>query len=953
MMMLTTATMLIWYFIVAPTIAATPNDLWAQAAAAAYPIGDLVVLGSILVLLHRCTERDTQAALLFFLVGMILFVGADIVFAYSTLNGTYEEGGWLDTVWVVAQTFFIWAALRQCYVSPASSPEPGWARLGLRLIKLLPLVSLGLGYALVLYVALLDIRSTATAWLFGGAVLLTILFVGQQFAVAGITQLSLRSKLILAFVGVTVLAIGGMALVVNQVLRVGLTDQVGQNLHALAEVKAQQIGDLLGEQVETLNAFTLSPGLRDEIEATQSHPAGDAGVIREQLHRADLQWDVLSDDDPLVLKVLDNNISHDLREFQKRFPGFIELLVTNQYGELVGASQRTRNYDYFDKSWWQTTYNLGRGGVYLGQPEFNNQVSAFGVIIAVPVYSRLDNQRVIGVIRSTYSLAALTEGLAAVRFGQTGSAALLLPSGQMLSAEGSLEALEPEILAELNSLAVLSYAQLSPQGTPRLLSQALVTQSEVRAETEPVKQLNWQLVVDQAADEALAPVHQVTRIAVLVSLGALVLAALLGLVVAQLLASPISRLTAVAARISEGDLNIQAVAESSDEIGVLATTFNTMTARLRQTLQGLKDRSQRLETIASLSERLSALLTLDELLAEVVTQIKDKFGYDHAHLYLLHEAAPRAEADQASSQGAGVLVMAASTGGAGVELQARKHTIPLGAPAGLVARAARLGEVIQVDNVPAAADWLPNPLLPDTYSEIAVPIMLEGKVLGVLNVQQDKIAGLDESDAHLLRTLANQVAVGMRNANQFAQVQTALTEARLMQARYLEQAWDKRKFVNRAPEYLYSQPGSPALSKATVERGHMQALTQPQAALGPVDEIESLVAPVKLNGQVIGVLQLYNLNVPHQHQGWDQDDLAVVEAVLDQVAQTAENLRLFDETRERAGYEHTIREITDKLRAAPTLDRLLETAARELGQQLGVHHTVLELGIEPDQNGHG
>ncbi len=74
--------------------------------------------------------------------------------------------------------------------------------------------------------------------------------------------------------------------------------------------------------------------------------------------------------------------------------------------------------------------------------------------------------------------------------------------------------------------------------------------------------------------------------------------------------------------------------------------------------------------------------------------------------------------------------------------------------------------------------------------------------------------------------------------------------------------------------------------------------------------------------------------------------MAVIQAVADQVAQAAENLRLFEETRHRAGLEHTIREITDKLRAAPNLNRLLETAARELGQQLDVRHTILEMGIE-------
>jgi GAF domain-containing protein len=82
---------------------------------------------------------------------------------------------------------------------------------------------------------------------------------------------------------------------------------------------------------------------------------------------------------------------------------------------------------------------------------------------------------------------------------------------------------------------------------------------------------------------------------------------------------------------------------------------------------------------------------------------------------------------------------------------------------------------------------------------------------------------------------------------------------------------------------------------------------------------------------------------------WSEQELALVQAIAEQVAQTAENLRLFEDTQERAGREANIREITDKLRAAPNLDALLETASRELGQRLGVPQTVLELGVETEQ----
>ena len=114
-------------------------------------------------------------------------------------------------------------------------------------------------------------------------------------------------------------------------------------------------------------------------------------------------------------------------------------------------------------------------------------------------------------------------------------------------------------------------------------------------------------------------------------------------------------------------------------------------------------------------------------------------------------------------------------------------------------------------------------------------------------------------------------------------------------------------------------------------------------------EQDSVVAPINLRDKTIGILKI-QAGGDGQHN-WDEEDLAMVEAIVDQVAQTAENLRLFEDARRRASREQTIREITDKLREAPNLDALLEVAARELGLRLGARHTVLEMGIETDTNG--
>lgn len=368
---------------------------------------------------------------------------------------------------------------------------------------------------------------------------------------------------------------------------------------------------------------------------------------------------------------------------------------------------------------------------------------------------------------------------------------------------------------------------------------------------------------------------------------------------------------------------------------------------MRQTLeQQVEARTRRLETVAALSERLSAILNQEELLAELVNQVKENFGYYHAHIYLLDDAQEN-------------LVVAAGTGQAGAEMKTRGHSIALHAPTSLVARAARTKQVVRVDNVRQEPDWLPNPLLPNTYSEMAVPIILEEQAVGVLDVQQDTVGGLDEGDAGLLRSLANQVAVAIRNAQVFNQVETALAEARAAQEHYMEQAWEKTRLLARGGQYHYAHVEAPPLDESAMAQAKKMALSQEQPSLVAVNGQQNqvskvwaseankvVVAPISVRSKNIGSLQLYPANQEHT---WTEDDLAIVEAVVDQLAQTAETLRLFDETQERASREQTIREITEKLRQAPTLEALTRIAGQELSRALGVTHSVVKVGTTPVQ----
>lgn len=403
---------------------------------------------------------------------------------------------------------------------------------------------------------------------------------------------------------------------------------------------------------------------------------------------------------------------------------------------------------------------------------------------------------------------------------------------------------------------------------------------------------------------------------------------------------------------------------SGDPYGLLLIQRDI--SELKQTEALAQQRAGQVLTAAEIARDTTGTLDVAILLEKAVNLVRERFGFYHASIFLLDGQGEYA-------------VLRESTGEAGRKMKESGHRLAVGSKS-IVGQVTESKQPLIVNNVSGDATHLPNPLLPDTRSELAIPMVAAGRLLGALDVQSTQEEAFNQEDIGVLQILADQLAVAVVNGELFAKTQELLGKHRLLRqititastSTNLEDALlnvvkglhaatvaDRIEILMLNEEgYLQVQtsagyegtrhlevrikPGEGITGLAAVEKHPIlvdDALNDPRYINIDPDTRSEMAIPILFSDELLGVLNLESKEL----RAFDENDLEILGALGNNLGGVIANIRLVNQVRQQVLRERQLFDVTSKIRRSVDLETILETSAKEIARVLGARRANIRI----------
>lgn len=806
--------------------------------------------------------------------------------------------------------------------------------------------------------------------------------------------ISLRTKILLGnllIVLITVAAMGYFVFyrsqatnefVVNQ-FDISVTREIENRLAVITSNEVNDVSIFFSSMKNVIDTFGTTTGalLSNDSAINLEETGWNAYLALKQLPNG--SWDNSDDELSSIFLPANMQIRDDLAKELAALKGldfFIQGLMEKNPDIIAiyfgGASGETVYYPNIDlAAIVPPDFNITKRPWYInaiGAPQEGGKAiwsipyqdaALNGLVItsSTPVYDESGTFR--GVVGLDLKLATVTDRVSSLTVGKSGYGFLIDSEGRVIAmpteglkdfnlTEEDIQNGDVENLSLVNRVSLDVFEVLakmtSGQTGVRLVE---VNGSNRYIAYKPIPIVGYSLGIVVSEEELLqdfvetnAILENETRRTIVSAIGVILIllsiSALASYGMGNSITAPLDKLTSVAKQMASGNLDAAAEVTTGDEIGILGNTLNNMSTTAKNLIANLEElvfertrvierRVSQIQAAAEVGKAVAAQRDLEELLNLTTQLISSRFGFYHIGIFLLD---PRSEY---------AILMAANSSG-GKKMLEREHKLRVGAE-GIVGTVASTGEARIALDVGKDAVYFDNPDLPQTRSEMALPLIAGGEVQGILDIQSLEPNAFSADDIPTLQILADQLAIALQNARMLRDTQEALFTARKATGEISLQGWQALLRNIETSGYISLAHGEIVQATGEIDEKTKQALKVGSYEVS--EDQHTIRIPVITRGQTIGMLRLTK---PPHTEPWSLEEISDVESLSDQISNTLDSARLYKEAQQRAAREQTLGEITANITAATEIDDIIRETVLQLGKALQDSDVTLRISSEWD-----